>query len=548
MSYWTSYTYTASGQRATETRNTAVQTPVTTTYCYDPARKHALKSTTTAATCDPAAAAQYTYDAAGNTETRVESAGSTTKQSLLWNSEGRLGKLTESTAATDYLYDADGTLLIRRSTATDGETVLYLGATEVHLKSGKKWANRYYAVGGANIAVRSNASGTEKVHYLSGDHHGTSTVSISSDSTQSLSKRYTTPFGTSRGSTVGTWPDDKGFLGKSADSSTGLTQVGAREYDTSTGQFLSVDPLLMPDQHQSLNGYGYGYANNNPTTVADPSGLGVPECHTGEISCTGGIPDTEEERKAKGGKPKKKSAAGTSYVYKDGRSGSAPPGAPRYSRSIEEILFTNHEIAAMLRKERVNQILDGECDLSDPWKEMAEEVEDSVRCLGGVREGCTGSKLGEALTDLFGADQEDAAEIMARIDESWKAKGTHKKGGEFAFDHDEFQIALTLAITGKSVMSRNDRQSNPHRGDAWVDDKRADFKAMKSRRADGIKDHLKKADVDQQVELAVVDLRPGGMEEDDARDGLRMFRNSTSRGNIQRVIVFGRGYAIEYDL
>ncbi|MEV8092528.1 hypothetical protein [Streptomyces nigra] len=215
---------------------------------------------------------------------------------------------------------------------------------------------------------------------------------------------------------------------------------------------------------------------------------------------------------------------------------------------MEQILFTNHEIAAMLRKERVNQILDGDWDLSDPWNEMADEVEDSVRCLGGVKEGCTGSKLGEALTDLFGADQEDAAEIMERIDESWKTKGTHKRVGEFAFDHDEFQIALTLAITGKSLMARNDRQSNPNRGDAWVDDKRADFKAMKSRRADGLNDHLKKADVDQQVEFAVVDLRPGGMDEKGARDGLRMFRNSTSRGNIQRVIVFGRGYAIEYDL
>jgi RHS repeat-associated protein len=393
-------------------------------------------------------------------------------------------------------------------------------------------------VGGATIAVRSNASGTEKVHYLSGDHHGTSTVSISSDSTQTLSKRYTTPFGTTRGSAVGTWPDDKSFLGKSADSSTGLTQVGAREYDASTGQFLSVDPLLMPDQHQSLN--GYSYANNNPTTLSDPSGLGV--CMP-EVGC-GGVNSVQEAYKEYA---ETQSACGTSCVAKNGRSGSAPEGAPRYSRSIEEMFFTNQQIAAMLRKERVNQILDGAWDLSNPWKEMAEKVEDSARCLGGAREGCTGAKLGEALTDLFGADHEDAAEIMARIDESWKAKGTHKKVGEFAFDHDEFQIALTLAITGKSVMSRNDRQPNPHRGDAWVDDKRADFKAMKSRRADGLRDHLKKADVHQQVEIAVIDLRPGGMEEKDARDGLRWFRNSTSRGNIQRVIVFGRGYAIDYD-
>ncbi|WP_394438532.1 RHS repeat-associated core domain-containing protein [Streptomyces sp. SGAir0957] len=86
-----------------------------------------------------------------------------------------------------------------------------------------------------------------------------------------------------------------------------MTQVGTREYDPSTGQFLSVDSLLMPDQHQSLN--GYGYANSTPTTVADPSGLGVVGCHTGEISCTGGRPDTAAEIKAKGKKPNKEKPA-----------------------------------------------------------------------------------------------------------------------------------------------------------------------------------------------------------------------------------------------
>jgi hypothetical protein len=64
-------------------------------------------------------------------------------------------------------------------------------------------------------------------------------------------------------------------------------------------------------------------------------------------------------------------------------------------------------------------------------------------------------------------------------------------------------------------LARAQRQAaESTQGDAWVDDKRAGFKAMKSRRADGLKDHLKKADVHQQVELAVMDLRPGGMEED----------------------------------
>ncbi|MFI6335248.1 RHS repeat domain-containing protein [Streptomyces sp. NPDC050535] len=274
--YWTSYSYTTSGQRKTEKQNTS--TPVTTTYCYDAARPHALTATTAGSTCT-GVAAQYTYDDTGNTEKRVEKAGSATSQSLDWNDEGKLAKLTEGTSATNYVYDADGSLLIRRDTASAGETVLYLGATEIHLKSGQKWANRYYTAAGATIALRTNQGGTEKLSFLAADHHGTSSVAITADATQALTKRYTTPFGTRRGATTGVWPDDKAFLGMPTDTGTGLTHVGAREYDPSTGQFISVDPLLALEQHQSLN--GYSYSDNNPVTTSDPSGL------SNLISCEG---------------------------------------------------------------------------------------------------------------------------------------------------------------------------------------------------------------------------------------------------------------------
>ncbi|MEU2737379.1 RHS repeat-associated core domain-containing protein [Streptomyces sp. NPDC007095] len=270
--YWTTYTYTASGQRETEKQNTG--TPVTTTSCYDTARPHALTATTTAGTCT-GLTRQYQYDDTGNTEKRVKKAGSTTSQTLAWNAEGRLTSVTDDTAATatNYVYGADGELLIRRDNATNGETVLYLGATEVHLKTSKKWANRYYAAAGATIAMRTNESGTETLSFLAADHHGTSSISITGDSNQTLSKRYSTPFGTNRGQTTGVWPDDKAFLGMAADPSTGLTHIGAREYDPSTGQFISVDPELALDQHQTLN--GYAYAGNNPVTLSDPTGRGV---------------------------------------------------------------------------------------------------------------------------------------------------------------------------------------------------------------------------------------------------------------------------------
>ncbi|MEU3402266.1 RHS repeat-associated core domain-containing protein [Streptomyces filamentosus] len=277
--YWTTYTYTASGQRATEKQNTA--TPTTRTYCYDATRTHALKATTTDGNCTDETT-RYTYDAAGNTTTRVEKVGSTTTQSLNWNAEGKLTKLTEGTAATDYLYDADGQLLIRRANGTTGETVLYLGATEVHLKGTKKWANRYYTAAGTAIALRTSESGTEKIHYLANDHHGTGSLSITGDDAQALTKRYTTPFGTLRGTIAGVWPDDKTFLGKPTDSTTGLTHVGARQYDPTLGQFVSIDPVLSLDQHQSLN--GYSYANQHPATTSDPTGL-AEMCHENGGPC-----------------------------------------------------------------------------------------------------------------------------------------------------------------------------------------------------------------------------------------------------------------------
>jgi RHS repeat-associated protein len=106
--------------------------------------------------------------------------------------------------------------------------------------------------------------------WLAADQHGTSSLALDA-TTQAVTKRYTTPFGAPRTGGAGTWPDDKTFLGKTTDSSSGLTYIGAREYDPTTGRFLSVDPLLTTDQSQSLN--GYTYANNNPTTSSDPTGL-----------------------------------------------------------------------------------------------------------------------------------------------------------------------------------------------------------------------------------------------------------------------------------
>ncbi|WP_230195997.1 polymorphic toxin-type HINT domain-containing protein [Streptomyces coriariae] len=270
--YSSSYSYNSAGQRTGETVHKSTG-DTKTTYCYtSTTQKHILTGTTTKGDC-AAPERKYEYDAAGNSWHRP---GKTATQTLDWSPEGKLSKLTENGTSTDYLYASDGTLLIRNT--QNGERVLYAGAAELHLRAnGTTWAQRYYGAGGANAALRSNQSGTNKVTYLTGDQHSTSSLAINQDTSQTYTKRYTTPFGAERGTPLyGPWPDDKGFLGKTRDTTTGLTHVGAREYDPSIGQFISVDPVLAPNDPQSLN--GYSYAGNNPATFSDSSGLYCDGC------------------------------------------------------------------------------------------------------------------------------------------------------------------------------------------------------------------------------------------------------------------------------
>jgi RHS repeat-associated protein len=79
------------------------------------------------------------------------------------------------------------------------------------------------------------------------------------------------PYGALRGGTPA-WPNQKGFVGGDNDS-TGLTHLGARDYDPVLGRFISVDPDFNKDDPQSWS--GYTYADNSPITCSDPTGLRI---------------------------------------------------------------------------------------------------------------------------------------------------------------------------------------------------------------------------------------------------------------------------------
>ncbi|WP_329404853.1 polymorphic toxin-type HINT domain-containing protein [Streptomyces melanogenes] len=285
--YWTSYTYDAIGNRTTETQHKTASGPAADavrTYTAPAAGKHALPQVTE--TGPTAHTETYGYDQAGNTTSRKT--GTTADQTLTWDTEGHLATVTQSGATTSYLYDTGGNRLTR--TDSTGTTLYLPSGNELVLKSGTVTGTRYYSYNGKTAAVRTAG----KLTFLLSDAHGTTTSQVDV-TTQAITRRRTTIFGAPRGTAPTTWTGDKGFVGGTKDLDTGLTHLGAREYDPKTGRFISVDPLLETDKPQSLS--GYTYAENNPVAGSDPTGMSSFSCNMETGSCPTGSEEVETQQK-----------------------------------------------------------------------------------------------------------------------------------------------------------------------------------------------------------------------------------------------------------
>ncbi|MEU7935390.1 RHS repeat-associated core domain-containing protein [Micromonospora echinofusca] len=102
-----------------------------------------------------------------------------------------------------------------------------------NVATGSVDATRYYTFNDETIAQRTVTG----LLWLASDHQGTSQVSVTADNNQTITQRRQTPYGAPRGAAV-TWPNKQGFLGGYQDP-TGLTHLGAREYDPKIGRFVS---------------------------------------------------------------------------------------------------------------------------------------------------------------------------------------------------------------------------------------------------------------------------------------------------------------------
>ncbi|UUV28308.1 polymorphic toxin-type HINT domain-containing protein [Amycolatopsis roodepoortensis] len=271
--YWKSYSFDKTGNRTKEIDHKSTG-DVTSTSTYPAAgptavKPHALQKVDTSGP-NGTSTSSYTYDEAGSLLTR--NVGGDT-QTFSYDHEGRTAGVTSPTGESKYLYDADGNRLVTR--APTG-TTLSIGDLELVITTGTTGvsATRFYQHGGVQVAVRVGGSALK---WMLGDLHGTNGLAITAG-TLTPTQRYMDPFGNPRGPAPSTWPDKHGFVGGYQDA-TGLTHLGAREYDPAIGRFTKTDPVLDPAVPQLWN--PYSYANNSPVTMTDPSGMSA--CfHMGE--------------------------------------------------------------------------------------------------------------------------------------------------------------------------------------------------------------------------------------------------------------------------
>ncbi len=245
LGYVASYTYDANGNRATRTVNGQTET-----YVNDAADK------LTSISIGGNTVRSFTYDGRGRRKTDTY-AGSTTTYS--WDAESRLTSLARPGVTTSSFgyngldarvskTDSAGTFSFKRNGAGVTDPVLSDGAAT-------------YTPG-----ISERRAGSSK--FL---HSGMKNADAQSGASANVdSSRTYDAFGNVTGSS-GSWSGPFGYaggFGYQEDPDHGLRLLGHRYYDSSTGRFITKDPI-----GDGRNWYGYGAGETAPTHFVDPDGL-----------------------------------------------------------------------------------------------------------------------------------------------------------------------------------------------------------------------------------------------------------------------------------
>jgi len=246
------YTYDGNGNRLTRTVN-----GVTESYAYDDGDK--LLSVSVGGNV----VKTYGYDVAGRTISVVSSAGTTT---LTYDLESRATIIVGPGVSQSNVYNGLDTR-VSSTTNSVGRTFLRDGVyvTDPVLSDG----TATYTPG------VSERRGTATTFLHSGRKNADAQSMVGQ--TVTASRQYDA-FGNILAST-GTWNGGFGYAGVFGyqEDGSGLRLLGHRYYDSSTGRFLTRDPIKDGRNW-------YGYAGNDPIRYSDPTGLILPILAVGAVA------------------------------------------------------------------------------------------------------------------------------------------------------------------------------------------------------------------------------------------------------------------------
>ncbi len=241
------WTYDLVGNRLAEQRTTGM-----TNYTYNAGDQMLTAGSTS-----------YNYDANGN----QVSAGPRT---FIWDLANRLRSTTSGTTTTTYMYNGDGVRLqsstgVAASAKTNFLWDINHGLPQVALeRNGNNVLQRRYTYGLQRLR---QANGTAS--YYAYDALGSVSGLLSNTGGAQRSWGYE-PYGTIRTSSGTSPPNFLQFTGEYLDP-IGLYHLRARQYDSSSGRFTTVDPLEEVPTSPAMS--PYIYADDRPTTRTDPSGM-----------------------------------------------------------------------------------------------------------------------------------------------------------------------------------------------------------------------------------------------------------------------------------
>ncbi len=256
------YTYDVVGNRKTETTSWTVPT-ITNTLTHDNADQLISESTKPGVT--------YTYNSNGDLLT--EAGRVYTYNSAHQTKSVTVNAGTPTAATTNYLYDGDGN---RTSAISPTRTQVFKWNTFDPLpkiatvSDGAGVLSNMFRYGIGDQPVQIETGQFRVTQYLWRDVVGSITNYVSPTSGLVNATYGYDPFGASSPTNT------LGYTGEMYDDVTGLYNLRARQYQTTSGRFTQTDPMPYGAGHAFESAYIYGY--DNPMRFVDPSGKRGGEC------------------------------------------------------------------------------------------------------------------------------------------------------------------------------------------------------------------------------------------------------------------------------